>query len=276
MADLSNQEFYELTPSGAPEEQPKPKIKRGALIMVGVGAVIAIGAAAVGIIFYNQAQDRQAQERETVSVIEVANGHMTEETAECVDALDPQACEDRARRKIARELGLVDFCAELDGQRLYNCVTTVAREQLDPEKCQLLTDQERRDCEDSVYIALAQDETDLGICDQIHNEADAESCRSLITNRIIDLNACAEYGIDESLCQEEQEIYQAALNNECALLSDTAKSMCEEYLGSLDQDSDGLRLSAEHEAGTSDQNPDTDGDGYSDFDEVINGFDPLN
>ena len=44
---------------------------------------------------------------------------------------------------------------------------------------------------------------------------------------------------------------------------------------SLDQDADGLSLLEEYKLGTSDTNADTDGDGYTDSQEVASGHDPL-
>jgi hypothetical protein len=45
---------------------------------------------------------------------------------------------------------------------------------------------------------------------------------------------------------------------------------------SLDADKDGLTDSSERIYGTDPKNPDTDGDGHLDGDEVKNGFNPLN
>ena len=44
---------------------------------------------------------------------------------------------------------------------------------------------------------------------------------------------------------------------------------------SLDSDDDGLTDAMEEIYGTDKNNPDTDGDGYLDGDEIENGYDPL-
>ncbi|MFH1508855.1 MAG: thrombospondin type 3 repeat-containing protein [bacterium] len=58
------------------------------------------------------------------------------------------------------------------------------------------------------------------------------------------------------------------------MVNDVANQKVEEITGN-DIDGDGLTAEEEKLYGTNDTTADTDSDGYSDYDEIQNGFDPL-
>lgn len=124
------------------------------------------------------------------------------------------------------------------------------------DACDLLeAGQERDNC----YWIVAMDSSDLAFCDGIANEEWKLEC----VDGIAQDQAFAKR--DASYCDKIQNVARAA----------RCKGILEEEPVSADIDEDGLTNEEELDYRTDPENPDSDGDGYKDGDEVNAGYNPL-
>lgn len=256
MTDPNNQNFFD---PAAPAETPVvPWWQNKRTLLIGGGAlggVVVLGL--IGVFAYQTWSLNSDQESRLVEAEQLAQETM----AECDGEDDVEACKARARTVAAEQTGQVEVCEGLSGQQLKNCVVLIARDEADPEACDMLQGDDKTSCEDAAYLVKAKDNDDANFCGKIQNDQKRESCQRQVEPEVTsELDAAVESGNPQ----------------DCAALSGGQKAACEDAYLSLDRDADGLSRFEESQLGTSDDNQDTDGDGYSDGQEVSAGYDPLN
>jgi hypothetical protein len=228
---------------------------------------------------------------------------ISQELDRALETCENDKCRARKVNEIAEQFGSAELCEKLSGDSLTSCAWKVAKDQLDPEECVIISDKEKQgDCQDVVFRALASRDYDLSWCEKIQNEISRTRCVNGLSESIAIEKGCSGTGVDQSVC-DRLDAVETAINtgnpNSCMALSDPGdQDDCLEGVGLMDVDRDGLSAIQEADLGTSDNNwdsdndglgdaaevktyktdptnPDTDGDGYKDGEEVKNGYNPL-
>lgn len=213
-----------------------------------------------------------------VAKVEQAQNIIANAVVSCAAEEDPEACEAKATAGAARTTGQPTVCKDLSDKALMNCVTLIALDNADPSVCVMLSGDDEITCTDASTLRAANKRNDYGLCADIVNSEKRAACQAQLVDVVIAANECAKYEIDEVTCGYPAKLDAVVASGSpagCAQFSDSQKSGCEDMFTSLDQDNDGLSLLAEYKLGTSDTNADTDGDGYTDSQEVASGHDPL-
>lgn len=210
--------------------------------------------------------------------VEQANAILSNAAASCATEVDPQACEDRARADAARTTAEPSVCKGLTDTALSDCVSLIARDTADANACSSLTGADETACRDSATLALANVAKNYGLCATIVDVDTKAACQSQLLNAVISAGQCETYSIPQDVCDYPKAlaaIIAAGNPQGCLRLSVDRQDGCSDMFSSLDQDHDGLSLLTEYKLGTSDTKADTDGDGYTDGQEVSSGHDPL-
>ncbi len=216
---------------------------------------------------------------EQVLIQQVAQQETSRIVSECDDAKDVEECLKNKTDEIAMMNGDVEMCQTLEGLALGNCIWGVARETEKPELCgQIAEDKRKINCFNELYRVVALKESDVGICLNITNPTGQEGCKNVILGSITTEN-CQERGKDAAYCQMLAVGGIAAEKQDksiCEQIEDeTLLTECLEFVDVDDPDFDGLSSESEAGYGTDPHNPDTDGDGFSDGDEVEAGYNPA-
>lgn len=270
--DPNNQNYFSLDEQ-APAVLPWWKVRKNQMRMLAVVGIV-VGVGVVGYYGYQTYSLTHVD----VAKVDQANAIITNAVASCATDKDPKACEDRARADAARSTGQSSVCSELSGAKLKNCVTLIAMDSGDRDICVLLSGAEQAVCEDEAMFAAATKAKDYGACSSISDATVKASCQAQLVSVVIAADECAKYGIDDAVCGFSARLDAAIAGGNpsgCAQFSGDQMGTCEDMFSSLDQDADGLSLLEEYKLGTSDTKADTDGDGYTDSQEVASGHDPL-
>lgn len=286
MVDVSGQQFIEVSPgeTESPKSGGSPDRRAVIALAAVIGVLVLVG---LIVLVVNLVRNRQSVRQQTDQAVELLNGAIEEELADCETADDPVACAEALRSSTARSMGEALACESLDSEEaIVNCVSLIALDQLDAEVCQVLKNSERESCEDLVYQTQAVEQSDVELCRQIHDESVRVACLNRVQVSPVSDELAAILAIgDPSACTSFE--------------SESERENCEALVYGTDDDRDGLALAFEYELGTSDHNADTDGDGlkdgdevqsyqtdptradtdgdgYNDGDEVQAGYDPLN
>lgn len=271
--DPNNQHYYDL---GAPQPAPLPWFRqRAVLVRLGLGAVVAVVVGLVGFYVYQlvtfNAEDA-AQES-------AAEAMLSEAEARCATDPDPEGCMNKARTETAQTTGSAAACKGLADQELKNCAQQLAVAARDPGLCGVVDDSgNKTSCEDSAFLAKAQERADYGVCASISSAELRASCEAQLLGGVIEAGECAKYGVSDDVCSFPERLAAVVAAGDptgCAAFTDLDRDSCEDAFTSIDGDGDGLNRLREYQLGTSDNNADTDGDGYSDGQEVATGHDPL-
>lgn len=205
---------------------------------------------------------------------------------QCESASDPDACREALLEDIAKQTGSVEMCEMLQEQEdRDNCYWGVARTTQDREVCEPISiseDIER--CEDDILEALAIASLDVLLCEEMHDTARAGRCQQVVAGPLTSQN-CDER--NPELCVDIALFEQAAVSlnaSECEGIVDEGwqlscydmveDELAREPIDDPDTDGDGLTDTEEVTYGTDPENSDTDGDTYLDGDEVAAGYDP--
>jgi hypothetical protein len=305
--EQNKQEFYELDENGQPVAQQTPSSSskiathtpwlRYAVI---VFILIIIALLAVwGIRSFIGPDIEVMTDEELSGVYDMIEGDLKA----CAQEDDEQYCIDHVWTDIARELGEPAACLQANGDDASSgCVSSIAFTELDLDVCSLLAGSDFENCSDNVKLELLLISKDYAGCDELYDDQKVNLCRKKIDAEVSSTGDCEEYGVPEESCLIDDEIYAVITNGDSTdcnwLIDRDAIATCHDIFSSVDEDSDGLNMLEEEDAGTSDNsvdtdgdglndyeevkdyetNPtlaDTDGDGYSDGEEVGNGFDPL-
>ncbi len=213
-----------------------------------------------------------------VDALNQANTIIDAAVLACADEEDPAACEAAARADAARATGEASVCDGLEDAEYRNCVTLIAQDEKDPDVCSVLSGDEETACADSATLFAAQESSDYGTCSTIVSEELRVACQNQLLDVVIAEGECAKYGISDEVCNYPAKLAAIIAAGDplgCLEVSSDKRDECNDMFTSLDQDRDGLSLLDESKLGTSDTNADTDGDGYTDRQEVESGHDPL-
>ncbi len=223
-----------------------------------VGIAVAVGVTVLGLMgvyaFQSLRLSNMADDRASDVGKAVAN-----ETADCAKTDDVALCEARGRTNAAVATGSAFACTSLKGSELENCVRLVARSEADVDACAVLDKEGRTRCEDGAWSALAKAASDYDLCTHIVDEELQAGCQAQRITFPAMLEAIVASGDPDGCLQLEAEEEEG----------------CRDMFISLDRDGDGLSRLKESQLGTSDDNADTDGDGYTDKQEIESGHDPL-
>lgn len=266
MQDPQNYQYYDPSPQAAPVSPWKqPKI----WIRLGLGLVVVVGLIFLSVAVVNILKNRKLANQEN-SVMGQADSIESQLASKC--KADDTNCLDQARADAARSLGVSQVCGELKEAALANCVTLIAQDHKDAEVCKELSGADKSDCQDSVYLRLANDELKLATCDQIEAATTKSACRSQVSAKLVLQGRCEDAGADVSECQAADALsvaIQAGTAQAClALPTELQRYDCDRAINSIDEDHDQLVLIDEVRLSLSDANFDSDADGLSDGDEV--------
>ena len=280
-------------------ETPKPPIPWKLIAIIG-GVVVLIVLIVLGARWFvlNKTTDgRQA------AIIDKVEKQLDSSMSICDKEKNPENCKANLVEAAAMENGSVEICQKLTGSPLNTCVVKVARNILDADGCNLISEVEKQtSCKDLIYRALASQEMDISWCEKISTESVRTRCINAMTQIIAKEKGCSGTGVDQSVCDRLNAVDAAVASgdpDECKTLTDvTDQQNCFESVGSGDKDHDRLNATLEARLGTSDENvdsdndglsdyseyneygtdpskADTDGDGFNDGDEINNGYNPL-
>jgi len=272
MLDPNNQNYFSL------EEQPIAvapwwKVRKFQVQLAVIAAVI-IGVGVVGYYAYQMYSLTYVD----VTALNQAKSIISEAESSCATADNVEECEANARADAARVTGEVSVCDGLAGAKLLNCVSLIANDNADPSLCSMLSGDDEARCQDGATLVAAKKAKNYGMCAAITDATMKIGCQGQLVDVVIANGECEKYGIDASTCDFPGALSAVVLSGNldgCAIFTGDQKAECEDVFTSIDGDEDGLSLIEESELGTSDQKADTDGDGYTDFQEVETGHDPL-
>lgn len=249
------------------------------LIAIIVAVVVVVAAIAGGAWWYVRSQHQQLIVQ---SDINRASQQLDQTLATCDAATNPDGCKQQQVEQVAGALGSVQICTKLDGDLLDNCAWGVAIQKLNADDCDPIPDAaKRQSCADSVHLQLAINQTSLDECGKISSQVAKDRCTTTVSDAIASSRGCDNTGVDPSICADRQAYATAVASGDpaqCDTLTNADDAAnCHDGLGSGDKDHDKLSADFEAQLGTSDTNPDTDGDGLTDYDEhFIWGTDPTN
>jgi hypothetical protein len=270
--DPNNQNYFSL---GEQPVAPLPwwKVRRYQ-VQLAVIAAVAVGIGVVGYYGYQT----YSLTHVNVEALNQANTIIDAAVVACADEEDPAACEAAARSDAARATGEVSVCDGLIDAEYKTCVTLIAQDSADPEVCTVLSGDEETACADSSTLLAARAAEDYGMCETIENAEIKAACQNQLLDAVIADGECATYGIPDDVCGYPAVLAAIIAVGDpvgCLEVPSDKRDGCNDVFTSLDQDRDGLTLLAEFQLGTSDTKADTDGDGYTDSQEVESGHDPL-
>ncbi len=245
------------------------------VVLVAGAAVIAV-ALIVGAVLFVRSRQKVEIASQNMDRIEA---QLASSLAGCAQEPDPEECRNQKVLLAAKATGASTVCEQLTGSDHDSCVWTVAKDREDPESCAAIADVERaKTCSDQINVRLALSKKDASFCDKVLDAAKQDGCRNSVDGPLTEAN-CVGRGSDQAVCDKLAQ-FEAAVAakdpSKCLELSDeTEQSRCADLVGTGDVDLDGLMADEERSYGSSDTNPDTDGDGYSDFAEVKAGYNPA-
>jgi len=270
--DPNNQNYFSLNEQPA-VVLPWWKVRKNQMRMLAVVGVM-VGVGLVGFYGYQTYTLTYVD----VEKVEQAKNIITNAASSCATEKDPKACEDKVRADAARTTGESSVCSGLEDRVLANCVTLIAMDTASPSVCTMLSGDDEVACTDAATLRAAKKKNDYGMCATIVNAAKKAACQGQLLDVVIAAGECDKYGIDEATCGYSAKLDAVVASGNpsgCTQFDDARKAGCEDMFTSLDQDADGLSLLEEYKLGTSDVKADTDGDGYTDPQEVASGHDPL-
>jgi len=262
---------------------PKSNKQRNIIIVVIAAVVLLIIISAIYLLVKRQ---QGIQELEIIhdQQVEQSTRQVIIDVADCPESVSEEDCLTQAVLREAQTATIIEVCEMLEGQQKDNCIWTIAQSEVDSDVCDsIINGDTKEECHNDVLFRLAEDSYLEGDCQKISDESTKNSCLRLVEKNIVNDNKCAEYGVDEVLCDQKSIFDQAVEESNpslCqSLVDDEMRGECE---GSVtippaDNDGDGLDSDIESELGLDDNNSDVDGDGLTDGEEVNTyNTDPLN
>lgn len=221
----------------------------------------------------------------------------------CQSENDVEKCIAGAGTQLAKETGSVEYCEELKDEEYDICIGFAASTAQDADICKKMKDSEREvNCNDAIVTNQLGSDYEYEDCEDLEDQERLESCQSRWVISAARVGNCEHEAVSDEVCAYGQLLQEAVDLQDpvgCELISDNGmQELCLEIVGPGDKDFDGLDSDEEEYRGTSDtdtdsdddglgdyeeiweyetdpSNPDTDGDGYSDGDEVRAGYSPL-
>lgn len=249
-----------------PAPSPAPGRRRLAMILGSVAVVALIVIAALLVV---------RSRSQSPSIAQVSPSQIEATSAACDSAKNPDGCKAVKLTELAVQAGSSSPCDALQGEARDSCLWSAAKEKGDPNACQPMSDaQVRGACADNVRLLVAVAAQDTTLCDGIQDAGYRTSCVEQIVPTTSE--NCAERGGDAATCDGMKKTEQAIAAGDPALCEQAGpdKDRCLDIVWETDADHDGLTALSESHYGTSPTNPDTDGDGFKDGDEVKAGYNP--
>lgn len=262
-APVTQPVFYSLSPE---EEKPRatPWFQKRQMMAIAVSGLILMAITAVVIVFAMNAMR--------------ASNAAKQAAADKAAAVQGMVANGTTQSDAARQAGFVDGCKGLTDEAYASCVSLIAFDTADTAPCEKLTDAQKLSCVDGTLLVKAKAGKSYQACSAITDDVTRSACQAAIRTDAVAAEDCGAYGVPAEYCSQQVALSAAIASGDpasCDTLAPEAQDGCRDLFTSLDADGDGLNVSAEHSYGTSDQNPDTDGDGYTDGDEIASGHDPL-
>jgi hypothetical protein len=206
---------------------------------------------------------------------------MTKAENECLDAQDQEKCISRVAFRLASDHGDADYCAEItDDSERDDCFAVASLVSLDREGChEIVNDALRAECGDAILAQTIQVSDGIEACAGFSVEKGRVNCENSWVFASVLSGECPNEQITQEVCDYGTIITSAIVNENPDLCDDIQDedffNTCIEVVTTVDRDQDGLTEDEEEFHGTDDRNPDTDGDGYTDKDEIDGGYNPL-
>ena len=259
-------------------EQPRTFSWKPVLI-VGAGLLVAVGII-VGVFFLVQHKNAIVSSvgNGTKSLFQNVPGK-SQVISACDAVPNPQGCRDDETSTNAATKKDVSLCKSLSSGVKDNCVWGVAVSSNDETICkQISQSSDVNLCSDRIVQSKALAASDETMCDKLLIDADKQNCHNAFLATVTTEN-CAAKKQDPAYCTFLTITASAVKMSDrdiCNTLKDFQVQVCRSHVVFDDPDHDGLssldEISIYH---TDPRNPDTDGDGYSDGQEVKSGHNPL-
>lgn len=232
----------------------------------------------VGLVFLVRGMLNRFAQDEKMEEVEV---QVSRAEAECLSAQDQEKCISRIAFRLASDHGDSDYCIDIaDAVERDECYTVAAVVSLNADGCTDVESAElRANCEDAILAQTIDVNDGIEACEGFSQEVDRVSCKSVYEFTGMLAEDCLSRGISQQLCDDGAIMLQAIANENpdyCdQILNEEQVMTCIELVTVIDRDQDGLTEEEELLYGTDDRNPDTDGDGFGDRQEIESGYDPL-
>lgn len=261
-------------PTTPPPRAPLPQWARVVIvILIGIVGLGLIGLFVWSIFFAGRQEPSQEE-------VQRENG-IQQAIRECNEAQDRERCLESVAMRLAQQNGDVQLCDQYEGEEFNGCVALAAIETGQQSYCDRIEDEAfRMLCRDAV-VGRTLERDSLAACQEFSDDFARQRCEeAFIRESAISAN-CDVEGITEEICSfgaitaEAVETRNPGL---CDQIQGEWFDICVERSGVFaDLDLDGLNEQEEASLGTDDTNPDTDGDGLSDYEEAREiGTDPTN
>ncbi|MFH1404503.1 MAG: hypothetical protein ABIH21_00195 [Patescibacteria group bacterium] len=250
---------------------PKNSKIKPILIIVGIVIILAVVISVLLIVRLKPKGQDLEKLQQTTSAIEQAKS--------LIGDCSSDSCKSLSANKIAKSTGVVDVCELLQADEKDNCIWTTARYKNDEELCVEIAQSDwRQMCSDGILNRKAKTEKDVNLCYQIVSKESQDLCVRGVMGPVNPSN-CTLRGLSQTECgylQTTELAKQARDQSMCDKIEDIDyRDECYEVVGISDKDKDGMNELMERKYGTSDDNKDSDGDGYDDYDEVKAGYNPA-
>jgi hypothetical protein len=191
-------------------------------------------------------------------------------------------CEDMVNYAIATRNQDIDLCASINDSLLSSSCTLniISQKNYSKEECEIIEGGQKDLCLSTVLYNKAIESNNPELCESIPMEDNISECLGSIYSKQDHISFCDL--ISENLRPEciRSIANRLAVGQKnvsiCAQIKDAEyQNECKTKVDlELDPDNDGLVNYRENSYNTDPKNPDTDGDGYSDGDEVKRGYNP--
>lgn len=255
---------------GASEPAPRPFWRTWKAAALGGGALFVVLLAVVVVNMVSLRRDR---------VTDDVRNQLAQALALCENEADPEDCKMQVRNTLAKDSGSAEVCEGMTGTSYASCVSLAAREQGDVDACADLSEEAKLLCEDLALRAKAEEDFDIRVCADINDTGARTACEASITGMATASGRCTEAHVDTARCDRESALRTAMEQGTQAACAELPlpedQYACRRGIASIDEDDDGLVLEDERRYGSSDNDADSDDDGYDDGTEVKGGFSPT-
>jgi hypothetical protein len=242
--------------------------------LIGGGVVILI--VIIAVLFRVVGRDEPINHRTIQQADRVTEAEVMIDS--CENADDPERCLERAQKNAAVLTGDLGYCQDSEGEAYDDCVWKVAREKLDVELCTQLQNTEFvSKCQDSIYRKLAYTSDDIAYCALLSNETLVQGCIRSIEGAVTyaDCNVDVHGGDYCEYLRITEQAVQAQDRSICDSLGEEFVVDCREAVLIDDPDFDGVETVIELKYGSDPYLVDTDGDGFTDKEEIDAGYNPA-
>jgi hypothetical protein len=157
---------------------------------------------------------------------------------------------------VAQESGRVALCDGLAPSAFAVCVTRIALDSADPRRCDVLSDGAQDDCRDLVAPAYAVAQRQYTGCREAVTEQGIARCEMRVREAFVGTEFCASAGVPVEACQAVEALQRAIASADPAQCATFAEDMQDSCLDAVND-------------------ADTDGDGYTNGEEIAGGYNPL-